>query len=84
MSNEDTLSRVMLAESAVIRWNAATLKFAEEAVRRGIDLLGGIQEEMARVEADGSLTIYVTMGNGEELKMRVEPHEWRWAGPQNH
>ena len=81
---DDVMSRVAVTRGAVARWRkladgvvAALMAGPEESVP------ASIPDEMARVEPDGSLTIFVSLATGE-VRMRVEPNEWRWAGPPNH
>ncbi len=83
MSGDDTLSRVALSHSAVMRWHERASDLAREARSRGARKPADIPDELARVEADGALTLYVPMPDGTELSMRVEPHEWAWLGPRN-
>lgn len=83
MSGDDTLSRVVLSHSAVKRWRARASELAREARKHGVRTPADIPDELARVEADGVLTLYVPMPDGTELSMRVEPHEWEWLGPRN-
>lgn len=73
----DTLSRVLLSASAVERWHALARDIASTNHGAGVDA-ASIPDELARVEADGSLTIYVTLPTGAEVSMRVEPSEWSW------
>lgn len=81
--SDDTLSRVALTPDAFERWH----KLASDP--RTLAKLDGVNpsrvpDELARVEADGSLTIYLAIpGNRGEISMRVEPNEWAWQGPQN-
>lgn len=84
MSNEDTLSRVLLSKEAHERWLREAVKMAAQVANRGILSVSDIPDEMARVEKDGSLTIYVPMPDGTELSMRCEPHEWAWGSSRNH
>lgn len=81
--DEDTLSRVVLSLAAVNRWHAKARELAQEARNHGVRTPADIPDELARVETDGALTLYVPMPDGAELSMRVEPHEWAWAGPRN-
>jgi len=83
MSGDDTLSRVALSHSAVKRWHAKAGELAREVRKHGVRALADIPDELARVEADGALTLYVPMPDGAELSMRVDPHEWAWLGPRN-
>ena len=83
MSGDDTLSRVALSHSAVKRWHAKAGELAREARKHGVRRPADIPDELARVEADGALTLYVPMPDGTELSMRVEPREWAWLGPLN-
>lgn len=83
MSGDDTLSRVALSHSAVKRWHERASELACEARKHGVSRAADIPNELARVETDGALTIYVLMPDGAELSMRVEPHEWAWLGPRN-
>ena len=84
MTDDDTLSRVALAATAVERWHAAARRLVIEAQTHGVRRPADIPDELARVEPDGALTIYVPMPDGAEVSMRVEPDEWAWIGPQNH
>ena len=83
MSGDDTLSRVALSHSAVKRWHAKAGELAREARKHGVRTPADIADELARVEADGALTLYVPMPDGAELSMRVAPREWAWLGPLN-
>lgn len=83
MSGDATLSRVALSHSAVKRWHELAGNLAREARKHGARKPADIPDVLARVEADGALTIYVPMPDGAELSMRVEPHEWAWLGPRN-
>lgn len=83
MSGDDTLSRVVLSHSAVERWNERAGDLAREAKKHGVRNPADIHDELARVEADGALTLYVPTPDGTELSMRVEPHELAWLGPRN-
>lgn len=83
-ADEDTLSRVALSASAIARWRARAQAFLAEAAAHGVRGPSDVGDEMARIEADGSLTIYLPLPDGAEVSMRVEPDEWAWAGPPNH
>lgn len=83
MSGDDTLSRVALSRAAVDRWHTKARELAHEDRKNGVRRPSDIPDELARVEADGALTIYVPMPDGAELSMRVEPNEWAWLGPRN-
>lgn len=83
MSGDDTLSRVALSRAAVDRWHTKVSDLAHEARKHGVRRPADIPDELARVEADGALTLYVPMPDGAELSMRVEPNEWTWLGPRN-
>lgn len=80
----DTLSRIGLAPAAIARWGTRAQEIAREAREHGISSPEDVPDELAREEADGSLTIYITMPDGAELSMRVEPGEWAWTGERNH
>ena len=81
--SDDTLSRVALTSSAVERWKALARRPETLAKLRGLPPVA-IPDELARVEADGSLTIYVPLPEGRgEIAMRVEAPEWAWRGQQN-
>jgi hypothetical protein len=80
---DDTLSRVALSHSAVKRWHERAGDLAREARKHGVRQPTNTPDELARIEADGALTLYVPMPDGAELSMRVEPHEWAWLGPRN-
>jgi hypothetical protein len=41
-----------------------------------------IPDEQGRVEADGSLTIFVRLPNGIEVSMRVPKEHWQWTRRQ--
>lgn len=83
-TNEDTLSRVALAPSAVQRWQDVSRSFLREARMHGVSHFSDIPDELARVEEDGALTIYIILPDGVELSMRVDPSEWSWIGSKNH
>ncbi|MEK9135175.1 MAG: hypothetical protein AAB451_02650 [Patescibacteria group bacterium] len=42
-----------------------------------------IPDEQARMEDDGSLTVFVVLPNNEEVSMRVPPDQWEWRFPKN-
>lgn len=79
---EDTLSRVLLAESAVLRWAVFARAIALDLSSVAPDPTE-IPDELARVEADGSLWIFVILRGGLEVGMRVEPSEWEWGGQRH-
>ena len=83
MNGADTLSRVSIAATAVQRWHAAARRLVIEAQTHGVRRPADIPDELARVEPDGALTIYVQLPDGAEVSMRVEPAEWAWIGPRN-
>lgn len=81
---QDTLSRIGLSTIAIARWASRALQIAKEALDHGVACPDDVPDEMARVEPDGSLTLYIPMPDGTELGMRVEPGEWTWTGQRNH
>lgn len=79
----DTLSRTLINQSAVDRWNAMAPALLKQAQQHGCKTPSDIPDELARVEPDGTLTLYVVMPDGAELTMRIEPQEWAWHGPRS-
>lgn len=84
LSADDTLSRVVLAPNIAVRWQRKAVEFLNDAVAHGVYNPADVGDEMARVEPDGSLSIYLPLPDGSELSTRVEPREWAWDGPRNH
>jgi hypothetical protein len=84
LPDEDTLSRIALGPAAVARWQQRAKVFAREAHKHGVRGPQDIADELARVQADGSLLLFVALPDGAEFSMRVEPREWAWRGPRNH
>jgi len=75
---------VILSVAASRRWQARAVAFVDQAAAHGVHDPSDVGDKMARIEADGSLTIYLPLPDGTEVSMRVEPDEWVWAGPPNH
>ncbi len=75
----DDLDLVLLTPAVVRAW-------VLEVVPRAMSLLAAagvspdsIPDERGRVEADGSLTIYVALPGGTEVSMSVPAGQWAWA-----
>ncbi len=84
MSSEVDLDAVDFTSAAV----AAYLEFAER-VELALSLAGIVRDasdlpdEQARMEGDGSLTVYVALPQGKgEVSMTIPPGHWGWARRQ--
>lgn len=80
---QDTLSRIGIAAAAVKRWSQQASALKEVGPAHGLRDLSQIPDELARVEPDGSVSLYVILPDGYEFSMRIEPGEWSWLGPRN-
>ena len=78
------LSRVALAERFVLRWITLVPYLVPEALRRGVRCASDVPDECARIEADGSLTVFVAMPDGSELGAKAAPDEWAWLNTALH
>lgn len=72
------LSRVALAERFLQRWITLVPQLVPEALKRGVRCAGDVPDECARIEDDGSLTVFVPMPDGSELSAKAAPDEWAW------
>lgn len=72
---EDILSEVVISISAAYRWQSKAAEFAQEISQQGRLKMSVIPDEKAKLEADGSLTVYATIAD-LVISMRVEPDEW--------
>ncbi len=84
MSSEVDLDAVALTPAAV-----AAYRDLAERVARALSLGGivrdaaNLPDERARMESDGSLTVYVTLPEGKgEVSMTILPGQWGWARRQ--
>lgn len=73
----------MLSPSIAERWSQQARAQASTLRSHGVAHASHIPDEMARVEADGSLTLYVPLPDGTEISMRVAASDWAWSGPRN-
>ena len=80
--NDDTLSRVSITEAVMERWVEAAKRAAATLALSGLDPTS-IPDELAAVQADGSLLIYVDLPTGLRVSVIAEPGEWVWTGPRN-
>lgn len=77
MSKSDTLDRVYLAPAVFARWREVCTGQLADLLQRFKPK--AVPDEQARVEPDGSLTLFVVLPDGQEISMRVEPFEWTWS-----
>ncbi|TSC56561.1 MAG: hypothetical protein Greene071421_134 [Parcubacteria group bacterium Greene0714_21] len=80
MPEEIDLDQVSVSPNMHSTWEAITTSMAELLHRHGI-LLSEVDEK-ARVEGDGSLTIFAKLPMGE-VSLRVPPREWAYRFPRN-
>ena len=73
--NRDILEQVVLSEQVVTEWRTACKKFRQA----NQDILPeDVPDEQAHMNQDGSLTIFVVLKNGSELRLPVLPKDWAW------
>ena len=79
----DCLDFVLITPTVFRVWmNEVVPHAVSELIARGANL-DSIPDERGRVEEDGSLTIYVDLPGGIEVKMSVPPDQWDWKGGDN-
>ena len=74
----DTLDRVLLSRAAYEAWldAVATTDLA------GIDPVS-VPDEQARPISNGRLKIWVTLPDGREVSLILQPSEWAWRVPEH-
>jgi len=72
-----SMDRVSIRRDMAGTWS---LLMQHTLPRLGIEPLA-LPEEQARLEQDGALTIYISLPDRGEVKMRVEPDGWKWFEP---
>lgn len=77
MEEIDDLDLVLLTPAV---WRAWAFEVAPRAAAllAAAGYTGPIPDERGRVEADGSLTIYVALPGGGEVGMSVPSGQWAW------
>ncbi|RME81251.1 MAG: hypothetical protein D6775_14040 [Caldilineae bacterium] len=75
----DTLDNVLLSKRAYDAWLLFAQQQAARLASEGVHA-SAISDEMAEALPDGSLKIWVTVGE-EEISMLIPPEEWSWKNP---
>ena len=74
------LDKLVLSAASVAVWQKLALRIAEVIRTSGLRIDPRlIPDEQARVEADGSLTIYVVIPDLGEMSMSVPADQWEFA-----
>ena len=77
MDEIDDLDFVLLTPAVVRAWKEEIApRAARELATAGYT--DSIPDEQGRVEADGSLTIFVALPGGVEVTMSVPAGQWAW------
>lgn len=71
----NTLDKVMLTEQAVSRWYAYIASNEVNQKLRGLNSKL-IPDEDARINADGTLTIFVLLPDGDEVSLNLSASDW--------
>ena len=71
------LDDVHLTPAAVVRWQKFAKRLANSLKNFGVTQESDIPDEAVRVNADGTLTIFVTLPKGE-VKMIVPVADWSY------
>lgn len=72
--DEDVLDLVCIAPNAVERWVALVQEHATS--NAGVELF---PDEVARVEADGSLHVVIEINRVPVVEMHCSAEEWCWS-----
>ena len=71
------LDKVLLSEDASRSWHNHAASPQVQSLLKGIRP-SDIPDEDARLEADGSLTIFIILPTGVEIRMNISPSDWTW------
>lgn len=77
MSNVIDLDDVMLSREVFDVWNEFAKRTATQLQSLGVTDPSQVPDEQGRVNADGSLTIFVALPNGE-VSMTVPKEHWAY------
>lgn len=75
MSKIIDLDHILISPVVYVAWQAIVRQATAEIVKRGIELKD-IPVEQARVEDDGSLTIFVDIPRLGEVSLTIPPDQW--------
>ena len=77
MSTMIDLDNVMLSEETVVAWSATVSRIARAIITAGIEREEDIPLEQARIEDDGTLTIFIALPSDVgEVSMSVPAGHW--------
>ena len=71
------LDKVLLSEAASRSWHNHASSPQVQVLLKDIKP-SDIPDEDARLEADGSLTIFIILPTGVEIRMNISPSDWTW------
>lgn len=74
----DILDKVLLSESAVLRWQAKVVPVIKHLIEANVNT-NLIPDECAEENDKGELILYIDLPDGGRLKEVIAPSEWAWV-----